>query len=392
MNILYIHSNYQVRGGEDNVFDQELVLISKRYDVKSLVFCNRSGLIGAIQFIISIYNVLIFRNLKSTIKKFKPDIIHIHNWHYASGPIIVRVAKNTGIPVVITVHNYRLLCPSGSLMDKERLFLDSINSAFPWSAVFKKVFRSSYLMTFWLAFVVWFHKKIGTWNLVNKYIVLTEFSKKIHTESSLGVEASKFVVKPNFIENSRYEFRDRKPYFLYVGRLSEEKGIEVVLSTFQGSNYKVKIAGDGPSVERVKKVSAECNNIEYLGILNKENVRQAMQECTALLFPSIWYEGMPMVILEAFSLGTPVIASNFGVMTSMIQHGINGMHFDVGNPQALRTALDHWDSLTHEERQAYSMSARATYEQHYTPEANYKLFMEIYQSVLDQKAVRETGV
>ncbi|WP_338868981.1 glycosyltransferase [Spirosoma sp. SC4-14] len=386
MKILFIHTFYQIKGGEDNVFQQEFNLFKQVHNTKSLIFNNKSGVIGFFQFIFSVYNFISSKKLASIIKKYHPDIIHIHNFHYSASPTIIRTARSLNIPVVLTIHNYRLLCPSGSLMDNGEIFTDSVNSSFPWKAIQKKVFHNSYLMTFWLAFVVWFHKRIGTWNLVDRYIVLSEFAKDLFVSSSLGVPSEKFVVKPNFVTQPISYSAERKPHFLFIGRLSQEKGIEVLLNTFLNSHYTIKIAGDGPLVEKVKKVSEANATIHYLGILNKEEVIQEMQQCQALIFPSIWYEGMPMTIIEAFSLGTPVIASNLGAMASMIQDGYNGFHFTPGDSDSLLTMLDKWSSLTDVKKQLFYKNALDTYRKNYTPEANYEMLMDIYQAVIDSHA------
>lgn len=387
MKILLVHTFYQVRGGEDTVFEQEFQMLKDKHETQTLTFSNQGGFKGAIFFFLSLFNFYIYLKVRRSIIAFSPDIIHIHNWHYALGPIVIRISKKLDIPIVSTLHNYRLLCPSGSLMDKGFVFTDSINSNFPWKAVKKKVFRNSYLMTFWLAFTIWFHKKVGTWNFVDKYILLTPFAKQLYSSSTLGVDSSRFCIKPNFVSPSINFNIDRKPFFLYVGRLSEEKGTEVLLSAFQKCNFQLKIVGDGPLAEKVKKADIDFDNIQYLGALDRNSVHKLMSQCTALIFPSIWFEGMPMVILEAFSLGTPVIASNFGAMSSLIQNGANGIHFEVNNSKALVEALTNWRSYSLTVKQSFSYAALETYKLNYTPEANYKMLIEIYHSVINNKFI-----
>lgn len=386
MKIFAIHSFYQIKGGEDTVFNSELNLLNNNNSIYPMSFYNKGSMKGIIQFIFTIWNFIVSYKLMKYIYFIQPDIIHIHNWHYASGPIIIRTAKKLNIPVILTLHNYRLLCPSGSLMDNGAIFTDSINSSFPWKAIRKKVFRNSYLMTFWLSFVVWFHKRIGTWNLVDRYIVLSEFAKDLFISSSLGVPSEKFIVKPNFVNQPIVDSTERKPHFLFIGRLSQEKGADVLLNTFLNSDYTIKIAGDGPLIEKVKKISDANENIHYLGILNKEEVIHQMQECQALIFPSIWYEGMPMTIIEAFSLGTPIIASNLGAMASMIQDGYNGFHFTPGDSDSLLAMLGKWASLSDVKKQLFYKNALDTYRKNYTPEANYEMLMDIYQAVIDNHA------
>ncbi|GHV57501.1 hypothetical protein FACS1894182_06490 [Bacteroidia bacterium] len=200
MKILQIHTIYRFRGGEDSVVASEKKLLQENgHEVYSLLFENPSHPAKAlILFFISIFNPVSYFRVLKTLKAFQPDVIHIHNWHFAASPAIFIVAHKMKIPVVHTLHNYRLLCPSGFLFNEGKLFLDSLQQNFPWSAVKHKVYRNSYLQTFWLAFVVWFHKQIGTWRHVDKYIALTAFSKELYLHSSSGIQAEQIVVKPNF--------------------------------------------------------------------------------------------------------------------------------------------------------------------------------------------------
>ncbi len=385
MKILIIHTYYQQTGGEDAVFRQESNLLSDTEEIKEICFFNKNGWKGAVDFLCSIWNIGAALDVKKQIEQFNPDIIHLHNWHFAAGPLIIRVAKKNKIPVVITLHNYRLLCPSATLLQNGKLFTESVHAKFPWKAVFKKVYRNSLLQTFWLAFVIWFHKKIGTWKLADKYIVLTDFAKQLVVNSSFGVPEEKFVVKSNFVEQQNAPSLKREKHFLFIGRLSEEKGIKVLLEAFSNQDLELHIAGDGPLKDEIIRMSRTNKNIHYLGRLDKEGISTVMQQCSALIFPSIWYEGMPMTLLEAFSMGTPVLASNIGAMASMIQNGFNGFHFEAGNAKSLQTQLINWEKLTENEKESYRINALETYKRNYTPEQNKKQLISIYESVISEK-------
>lgn len=388
MRILSIHSYYQQPGGEDAVFNQEHMLLRESEDVAVLEFKNQPGLRGARQFLLSIWNVFSARKLKKLIGEYQPDIIHLHNFHFAIGPIAVRVAEKAGVPIVLTLHNYRLLCPSATLLYKEQLFTDSIQSSFPWKAIRNKVYRDSFFETFWLGFTIWFHKKIGTWKKVDKYILLTDFSRTLFARSSFGVAPEKFVTKPNFrnIPAPQPAPPVKGQHFLFVGRLSAEKGIRVLLEAFSHTPYELHIAGDGPLKEEVMVAAEKNSNIKMLGSLDKSGVENAMQECTALIFPSIWYEGMPMTILEALSLGTPVIASNLGAMASIIRDDANGMHFKAGDANELTKKLNSWQNMEESERDHYRRNAFASYQSNYTPEKNKAQLLNIYKTILYAKA------
>jgi glycosyltransferase involved in cell wall biosynthesis len=383
MKILLIHTNYQLRGGEDAVFNQEVELLKKYHTVDLLHFQNEGGWKGALQFIGSIWDIRAARKVRRKIQEFQPDIVHVHNWHFALGTLVFREINKSGIPIVHTVHNYRLLCPSAILLHEGKLFTDSLYQAFPWQAVRKKVYRSSRILTFWLAFVVWFHKKIGTWKKIDSYVCLTPFAVELFQKSNFGVLKEKFTVKPNFrtapIVDGTIE---KESHFLFIGRLSEEKGIDVLLEAFKELPFLIKIAGEGPLKELVEVASKQFSNISYLGNLSSDKVVTELQKTQALIFPSVWYEGMPMTIIEAFSVGTPIIASNLGAMSSMISNGSNGFHFECSNVNDLKQTITKFNMLSDSEKKQMGSNAFKSYTEKYSPELQREYFAAIYNKVL----------
>jgi glycosyltransferase involved in cell wall biosynthesis len=384
MRIALVHNYYQLRGGEDAVFEQEKKLLEQTEQVFTFTLSNRSGLKGLFDFIFSVYNIFVQKQFKAFLKQVKPDVVHIHNWHYATGPIIIQAAKKLGIPVVMTIHNYRLLCPSGTLLHKGELFTDSVKAQFPWTAVMKGVYRDSIIQTFWLAFVVWWNKKIGVWNKVDKFVFLTHFSEQLFVNSSLYVPSSKFVVKPNFTipVYSPELLTKHSTGFLFVGRLSEEKGISILLEAFSGTNFYLNIVGDGPLREKVIETSKTNTNISYLGTLGSIDVQRLMSESSAIIFPSIWYEPFGLVLIEAFAMGCPVIAAQIGSATELVQNGINGIHFEPNNESDLRIKLESWLKLSESEKIQFRTNALESYQKLYTPKANQEKLLAIYKSVV----------
>jgi len=385
MKILLLHTFYLQKGGEDQVFAQDQDLLSRSHEVRTLTFRNLPGWKGALQFLSSIWNISAAKRLKKVIDEFRPDVIHIHNLHFAIGPIALRVIHKAGIPMVVTLHNYRLLCPSTTLLYKGSLFTDSLKASFPLKAIANKVYRNSAFQTFWLAFVIWVHKLIGTWKMVDTYIVLTEFARNVFHGSSFGVAPERYVVKPNFLVRTKEVQAARQDFFLFVGRLSVEKGIHVLLEAFEHTDKRLVILGDGPMRQEVEEACAANAHITYAGQLDAEGVREMMRRCTALLFPSIWYEGMPMTLLESFSAGTPVIASKIGAMETMISEGYNGLHFRSGDAGDLLARLRYWQDLSAREREQFSVNAIATYEKLYTPDNNLERSLTIYKSIVGTK-------
>jgi glycosyltransferase involved in cell wall biosynthesis len=201
MKILLIHTIYRFKGGEDTVVESEKKMLQENgHEVYSLIFTNPTNPVKALAiFFIALFNPVSYFRVIKAIQRFQPDVIHIHNWHFAASPAIFWAARTKEIPVVYTLHNYRLLCPSGILFYQGKLFLDSLQQNFPWEAIKKKVYRNSVFQTFWLAFIVWAHYKTGTWNKVNKYIALTSFGKDVFVSSKPAVFSQKIIVKPNFM-------------------------------------------------------------------------------------------------------------------------------------------------------------------------------------------------
>jgi glycosyltransferase involved in cell wall biosynthesis len=388
MKILIIHTAYHYKGGEDSVVESEKNLLQTNgHDVCALIFKNPDNQVKALAiFLIALFNPVSYFKVIKAIKRFQPDVIHVHNWHFAASPAIFYAARKKRIPVVYTLHNFRLLCPSGILFHNGKLFLDSLRQNFPWEAVKKRVYRNSTLQTLWLAFVVWFHHRIGTWNKIDRYIALTSFGKDVFISSEFTVLSQRIIVKPNFILSEKTpEIKRQSDSFLFIGRLSEEKGIDCLSDAFKSTSLKLKIGGNGPLIGAVKDISEEYLNIQYLGSLEKEQVQRYMQKSTALIFSSIWYEGMPMTIIEAFSQGLPVIASNLGAMSFMVEDGYNGLLFEAGNSADLQAKLIEWQNKSQTEKELFSKNAYQTYLENYTPEKNLSQLTAIYNSVILNK-------
>jgi glycosyltransferase involved in cell wall biosynthesis len=383
LKILFIHSHYQLQGGEDTVVQQEVALLQKEHDVALLSFQNIGGLKGGIQFIKSIWNTAAAGQIEQKIKEFQPDVVHVHNWHFGIGPLAFRTVSKLGIPIVHTLHNYRLLCPSAILLHDNKLFTASLQSKFPWQAVFKKVYRNSFMLTLWLAFIVWFHKKIGTWQLIDTYVCLTPFAVNLFASSTFGIDKDQFVVKPNFTTRPiLQEAIEREHHYLFIGRLSAEKGIVNLLEAFKELPYQLKIAGDGPLKELVIDTIKSNANISYLGSLKSSEVAVVLQKAKALLSPSICYEMFGLVNIEAFANHTAVIASNIGAPKSIIIEDYNGYLYEADNVNSLKEAIVKFESLSIQKMAQFRASAFNTYQTKYSPEMQLSYFEQIYSAAI----------
>ncbi|MBS1503173.1 MAG: glycosyltransferase family 4 protein, partial [Bacteroidetes bacterium] len=236
MKVLIVHTYYAERGGEDTVFETECSLLkSAGVSVEKVSFQNKKHQL--INILLEPFNPFSYYRIKRHVKKFKPDVMHVHNWHFASSPSVIWAAKVSKVPIVMTLHNYRILCPSAILYHQGDLFLDSLKRGFPWAAVKKRVYKNSFTLSLWLAMVITLHKRLKTWKYVNRFIALSNFAKGVLSRSELKLDDSKIIVKANFVQPNGYAINSTRNKFIYVGRLSDEKGVDLILSAFQISKF-----------------------------------------------------------------------------------------------------------------------------------------------------------
>jgi glycosyltransferase involved in cell wall biosynthesis len=228
------------------------------------------------------------------------------------------------------------------------------------------------------------HKAKGTWkNKITQYITLSNFSKNKFLHSSLKLKEDQLSVKGNFVFDKGFDF-DKEDYFLFVGRLSREKGIDLLLEAFKKVSYKIDIVGDGPEKGKVLDAVKSNSNFIYSGYQDEKTIIAKMKKAKALVFPSVCYEGFPMVVLEAFSSGTPVIAAEMGSIKEIVKHKINGLHFKFNDVESLISQLD---SIQGKEDFIKSLfrNCREEYERLYTPEKNYQELISIYHKAISIK-------
>jgi glycosyltransferase involved in cell wall biosynthesis len=384
MKVLQVHNEYQQRGGEDNVVEFEKALLSRRHEVMQYIVSNHSiaSFWSKVRLLWSThYSIRSYRNFRNILVEEKPDIVHVHNFFPLLSPSVFQACKDEAIPVVMTLHNYRLIHPNGFLLKGDEIDERSVEGS-AYQCVKDKVYRNSFLQTLIVAHMIEYHRKRRTWHqLVNRFIALTNFAKAKFVQG--GLPADKIHVKPNFLlEADRKPIKHRSNQFVFVGRLSPEKGIKTLLQAWQDvPTYELVIIGEGPLESDVRKASLSNKKITYLGSLSHERVIEELGKSKGLVFPSEWYEGFPMVIVEALACGTPVISSNIGSQQEIITDGISGLHFEVKNAKHLAEKVNE---LGFNERffEQLSSNAKVQYENLYNQERNLKLLEEIYERAI----------
>jgi glycosyltransferase involved in cell wall biosynthesis len=385
MKILLVHNFYQLPGGEDQVFAQESELLRGRGHQVLVYQASNDQLKGQNPLVTvanTIWNQRTHRELRELMHREKPDIVHVHNTFQVISPAIYYAASEEGIPVVQTLHNYRLLCPASTFFRDGNVCEDCLGKAVPWPGVLHSCYRGSKPASAAVTVMLATHNYKRTWNqTVSAYIALTGFARNKFIEG--GFPAEKIFVKPNYLQTDPGPGDGKGNYALFVGRLTPEKGISTLLEAWRqiGNGLPLQIAGDGPLAADVEKAGREMEAVTWLKWLPRAEILQRMKDASVLILPSTWYEGFPMIIAEAFAVGLPVIASNLGSMSTIVDHQRTGLHFEPGRTAALVEAVQWWSA--HPAEAAFMRTeARLEYEAKYTAEENYTQMMNIYDSVL----------
>lgn len=387
MKILFIHNRYKQYGGEDVAVELESSLLKSRgHEVRLMIFENKSiqnffsKLVTAFR---SVYNVGSARQVNKLIRQFKPDIIHIHNLFFIASPSVLFVARRHHIPVILTLHNYRLICVNALLLRNNEVCELCIHKKFPYAGIKYKCYRESATASALVTTITGMHKLIQTWkNKITTFITLNDFSRSKLLHSSLQVPENKLITKPNFVSDPGDGIQPREKFFLFAGRIVNEKGVHVLAKAFAGMpTIQLVIIGDGPEKKYLEETYMFSSNISFTGHLQKKEVSEYMKRCKAFICPSVWYEGAPLTIIEAFATGTPVIASRLGAMAESIRDGFNGLHFKPGDADDLIEKVNRFIKETETNTMLYK-NARHTYLEKYHPDIHYHAIIKIYEAAI----------
>ncbi|MBW3660107.1 MAG: glycosyltransferase family 4 protein [Gemmatimonadetes bacterium] len=395
MKIAVVHERYIQPGGEDRAFESETALLESRghdvvrYEQRNDQIPEMGRLSLAAR---AHWNARANRRLRRLLHEERPDVVHFHNTFPILGPSAYWAAKSEGLPVVQTLHNYRLLCPNAQLYRDGGPCEDCVGRRFAWPSILHSCYHHGRLATGVVASTFALHRGLGTFSRkVDRYVALTEFGRRKFVEGGLPPESVR--VKPNFLDEDPGMGRGGGGYALFVGRLSEEKGVRTLVEAWERLRGRIplKVVGDGPESPRVASAAERIDGIEWLGRRPREEVLERMREARLLVFPSVWYEGLPFVIVEAFAAGLPVVASDLGGMSEIIRHGETGWLVPAGDPAALAKAVES-AAADPEALQRVRRAGRAEFDSKYTATINYERLMAIYAEVVARRTVgKDTG-
>lgn len=280
-------------------------------------------------FLNTIFSIKTYKEVKKIIKDNGIDIVHVHNTLPLISPSVYYAAFSAKVPVIQTIHNFRFLCPAATFTRDGQICEDCLQKGLKCALKYK-CYRKSFLQTLTLVLMLKIHRIIGTFNKIDGYIVLTDFNKQILNK--IIKDKSKIFVKPNFTfkkTSNDISSRNIKDYFVYMGRLDEIKGFNFLIKTWKNiKESELVVIGDGPEKEWAEQfvIENKIENIKLLGFMKREKAFEILKKAKALIMPSLWYETFGMSAIEAFSLGVPVIASNIGALSIIINEKVGFLY------------------------------------------------------------------
>ena len=384
--VLVVHNAYQHAGGEDSVVADETALlvrkghevIEMRRDNRDVAAMSRMRLAAE-----TLWSPRTHRETLDLLRRHRPAVVHVHNTLPLVSPSLYWACAEAGVPVVQTLHNFRLACPQAMFLREGRVCESCIGQT-PWPALRHGCYRDSRAQTAVVVGMLALHRGLGTYrDKIARYIALNEFCRAKFVQA--GLPAERVVIKPNFADIERGDEKQGRSGFLFVGRLAPEKGVGVLAQAWaECPGLALRVAGTGACAEQIESAAG----VTMLGVLPPVSVQREMRGALALVLPSLWYENFPRTLVEAYGAGLPVIASRLGAMAELIEPGITGLLFEPGDARELGELL-RW-AAEHPERMAeMGANARARFDALYTPDINYARLVEIYRAAIADRSAAE---
>lgn len=381
--ILQVHTRYRQAGGEEAVVQAERKLLADAgFEVSQVVFENARiadgrSVVDDVRLAGSaVWSRAARARVADALASTHAQIMHVHNTFVAASPAIYSAAAERGVPVVQTLHNYRLVCPAATVFRDGHPCTDCVGRRVAWPGVIHACVRNSHTQSAVAAMSGALHWARGTYRReVTRYVALTEFQRRLMTHGKLP--AAKIGVVPNFLEPDPGPGPEERRGFVFVGRLSVEKGIGPLLQAAELNPGAVSVVGTGPMADACAAADRR-GFLRYLGPLPQDEVLARIRTAMAVVIPSLWFEGLPMVVLEAFATGTPVIASRLGSLIEIVADGVTGLAVPPNQPGALSDCI-RWSVLHPQEMREMGAAARSVYEANYRGSVHLRLLRREYE-------------
>lgn len=385
MRVLAVHNRYQQPGGEDAVFSAEADLLRAAGHQVEILEVSNDEIVGFVAMtraaVSAVYNRRSRDAVQAILGTARFDILHVHNFFPKLSPSIFDAARRAGVASVLTLHNFRVTCAAGTLFRDGAVCQRCVGApALP--AIVHRCYRGSLAGSASVAAMIEVHKAAGTWrSKVDRFIALSPFVTAIFDQA--GVPRERIRVKPNTIPDRAFSAsRERREGFVFVGRLSPEKGCDTLVEAWRAIDAPLTVIGDGPELARLR--ASAPSHVTFAGRLDAPAVGRAMAAARAVIVPSRWFETFGLVAVEAMMTGTPVIASRIGALPDIVEHDVTGLLVASGDVAELRRAVLR---LSHDDLAVAAMGAagRARYEADYTPRRNLSILEGIYAEAIDAR-------
>ena len=383
MKILAVHNRYLIGGGEDISHQAEVDLLRAHgHVVDEYVEDNhRVAELGTVRTAFrSLWSWETYNKVRLILKRTGYDLVLVQNFFPLISPSIFYAAKKEGVPTIHFLRNFRLVCLNGTLFRDSHICEDCLGKCIPWPGVIHRCYRGSLSGSVTVCAMLVLHRLFGTWKRkVSRFVALSQFSYDKLTQA--GLPRKKISIRSNFIYPDPGEGTGGD-YALFVGRLSEEKGIKMLLDTWVKleGEIELKIIGDGQLASMVQNSADRLRSITYLGRQSYNDTLLYMKGAYCLIFPSLWFEGMPRTILEAFAGGTSVIVSDLGTMREMVEKPQNGLLFEPGNVEDLISCV-RWAYANQSRWESMRKTTRQRYLAHYTADLAYDNLIKIIEDL-----------
>jgi glycosyltransferase involved in cell wall biosynthesis len=383
MRILIAHNRYQQRGGEDVAVENEFALLERSDHVVERFLVSNDEIVGVAKRIQSaaqtVNNPKAVAAFTKTVSKFSPDIVHFHNIFPRLTPGAVLKSLQLGIPTIQTLHNFRLVCVNGQFLRNGEICEACLGGS-QWPGIFHRCYRGSAIGSLAVSRMSRSFRLI--YDRFPKHltlITLTEFAKSKMVAG--GYDPGRIVIKGNTTPDWGVGPDNRERRIVFVGRLSKEKGADLLVRIADRINADFEIIGEGPELESLRRIAPR--NVALLGWRSHDEVVQRIKTAAAVAMPSRCYEGFAIVIVEAFATATPVLASRLGAIPKIVRDGQTGLTLAADDePEweaGIRSLIDDAGLA-----RRLGLRARAAYEAEYSEPANLKQLVEIYEAAIER--------
>jgi glycosyltransferase involved in cell wall biosynthesis len=387
MKILIVHNDYQQAGGERAAVRVQIELLRRRGHTVVVFWRDNAAISGfssldkAAFFPQAIYNSAISREIGDLARREQFDIAHVHNVFPLISPAVYRALHQAGVPIVQTIHNFRLMCPNGLFYTHGQI-CERCKRGNMLPAIQLRCYRESTALSALYAGAIMIHRRVGTFGLIDRVLALTDFVAGKLAESGV-IPSERIAVLGNALGEdvpAPPASRATEPALVFMGRLVPEKGVDLAIEAMAGlPDLELRICGDGPDLPRLREVVAArgLTNVRFLGFVDGAQKRQVLERALAIVVPSHWYELFPITALEAMAYGVPVLATGHGSLQSLIADGQTGLLFRPGDAASFAECARR---LSSDPALAAAMGARAAAEARtrYSADVHYQALLGQY--------------